>query len=94
MSIYNARDMAITRASFEKIPIILVTSIPSLETYKNIVEKKYKKVELKSRYNNYPLPKIEIIELDYKKKFNYISDKIIKITKNFLDKNQQILFFR
>ena len=67
VSIYNARDMAITRASFEKIPIILVTSIPSLETYKNIVEKKYKKVELKSRYNNYPLPKIEIIELDYKK---------------------------
>ena len=93
VSIYNARDMAITRASFEKIPIILVTSIPSLETYKNIVEKKYKKVELKSRYNNYPLPKIKIIELDYKKKFNYISDKIIKITKNFLDKNQQILFF-
>ena len=34
--IYNARDMAISRASFEKIPVHLVTSIPSVETYNNI----------------------------------------------------------
>ena len=33
--IYNARDMAISRASFEKIPIHLVTSVPSIETYNN-----------------------------------------------------------
>ena len=38
---YNARDMAITRASLENIPINLVTSIPSIETYNNIVNKKY-----------------------------------------------------
>ena len=38
---YNARDMAITRASLENIPISLVTSIPSIETYNNIVNKKY-----------------------------------------------------
>ena len=31
--IYNARDMAISRASIENIPVHLVTSIPSLETY-------------------------------------------------------------
>ena len=38
---YNARDMAITRASLENIPINLITSIPSIETYNNIVNKKY-----------------------------------------------------
>ena len=38
---YNARDMAVTRASLENIPISLVTSIPSIETYNNIVNKKY-----------------------------------------------------
>ena len=37
--IYNARDMAISRASFEKIPIHLVTSVPSMETYNNIQNK-------------------------------------------------------
>ena len=38
--IYNARDMAISRASFEKIPINLITSVPSIETYENIKKKK------------------------------------------------------
>ena len=33
--IYNARDMAISRANFEKIPIHLVSSVPSIETYNN-----------------------------------------------------------
>ena len=38
---YNARDMAITRGSLENIPVNLITSIPSIETYNNIVNKKY-----------------------------------------------------
>ena len=33
---YNARDMAISRASFENIPINLITAVPSIETYENI----------------------------------------------------------
>ena len=37
--IYNARDMAISRASFENIPINLVTAVPSVETYANIKKK-------------------------------------------------------
>jgi len=38
---YHARDMAVLRASTENIPIHLVTSIPSVETYNNIQNKKY-----------------------------------------------------
>ena len=37
--IYNARDMAISRASFENIPINLITAVPSVETYENIKKK-------------------------------------------------------
>ena len=36
---YNARDMAISRGSIENIPVILSTSIPSLETYNNVKTK-------------------------------------------------------
>ena len=60
---YNARDMAITRASLENIPINLVTSIPSIETYNNIVNKKYHITKLKKRYKDASLPNIEIINL-------------------------------
>ena len=47
--IYNARDMAISRASFEKIPINLITSVPSIETYENIKKKKYNISKLEQR---------------------------------------------
>ena len=33
--------MAITRASFENIPINLITAVPSIETYENIIKGKY-----------------------------------------------------
>ena len=44
---YNARDMAISRASFENIPINLVTAVPSVETYENIKKGKYTVSRLK-----------------------------------------------
>ena len=50
--IYNARDMAISRASFENIPINLITSVPSLETYENIKKGKYSISRLEKRYQN------------------------------------------
>ena len=38
--------MAISRANFEKIPIHLVTSVPSLETFNNICNKKYRHIKI------------------------------------------------
>ena len=39
---YNARDMAISRALFENIPVNLITAVPSIETYENIKKKNIK----------------------------------------------------
>ena len=50
--IYNARDMAISRALFENIPINLVTAVPSVETYDNIKKGKYTSSKLHKRYKN------------------------------------------
>ena len=93
-AIYNARDMAITRASFENIPIHLVTSIPSIETYNNIKNKKYGHINITKRYNDHPLPKTKIINLNINKiKNKYISNEAINIVENYLKKKEQILFF-
>jgi len=92
--IYNARDMAISRASIENIPIHLITSIPSLETYRNIKIKKYSKIELKNRFENFPLPKTKIINLNLENlNKKSISDETIKIVNLYLEKKNQILFF-
>ena len=61
---YNARDMAISRASFENIPINLVTAVPSIETYENVKKGKYTISRLQKRYQNASLPKYEIINLN------------------------------
>ena len=92
--IYHARDMAISRASFEKIPIHLITSIPSIETFNNVKKKKYRHIKIIKRYKDHPLPKTKIINLSIKKiKNSYISEETVKIVKNFLNKNEQVLFF-
>ena len=93
-TIYNARDMAISRASFENIPIHLVTSIPSVETYNNIKNQKYRHIEINKRYNNYPLPDTKIINLNLNKiKNKYVANETIDLVKKYLKKKEQILFF-
>ena len=92
--IYHARDMAIARALFEKIPIHLVSSIPSLETFNNIQNKKFRHFKINNRYNDYPLPKTKVINLNLKKvKNNFISNESVEIAKKFLEKKEQVLFF-
>ena len=92
--IYNARDMAISRANFEKIPIHLVSSVPSIETYNNIQNKKYRHIKIHKRFKNYPLPKTKIINLNLNKlKNKFIANETIDLVKNYLDKGDQALFF-
>jgi len=92
---YNARDMAITRASLEKIPINLVTSIPSIETYNNITNKKYYITRLKQRYKKAVLPEVKIINLHSEKleKGSWIANKTLNEVNKYLNKGDQVLFF-
>ena len=93
--IYNARDMAVSRASFENIPINLITAVPSIETFENIKKKKYKVSKLKERYKNASLPNYEIVNLNNTKlkKQSWISEEIIQKVNSHLKKKDQILFF-
>ena len=93
--IYNARDMAVARASFEDIPIYLVTSIPSLETFNNINNKKYNLTKINSRYSDFPLPETKIVNLNFSrlKKDESIDSETARLVKSFLNKKEQVLFF-
>jgi len=93
--IYNARDMAISRASFENIPVNLITAVPSIETYDNIKKGKYSLSKLEQRYLNASLPNYEIINLNNTKlnSQSWLSKEIIKKVNFHLEKKDQILFF-
>ena len=93
--IYNARDMAVSRASFENIPINLVTAVPSIETFDNIKKGKYTSSKLLERYQNASLPNYEIVNLNKTKlePQSWLSNEIINKVKLHLEKKDQALFF-
>ena len=92
--IYNARDMAISRGNFEKIPVHLISSVPSIETFNNIQNKKYRHIKISKRFENFPLPKTKIINLNIKKMKNkFIATETIELVKKYLSKGEQVLFF-
>ncbi len=93
--IYNARDMAIARASFEKIPVNLVTAVPSIETYSNVKRNKYSISRLTKRYKDANHPIFEIIDLKKNKldKQSWIAPETFIKVQDHLKKEDQVLFF-
>ncbi|MBI29219.1 MAG: Primosomal protein N' [Alphaproteobacteria bacterium MarineAlpha5_Bin11] len=92
---YHARDMAIVKSVIEKIPIILSTATPSIETFYNVKTGRYKHVFLPKQYSGADLPKIDLINL---KKENlptnsWISKIIIENISNCLKNDEQSLIF-
>ena len=87
--------MAISRAYFQNIPINLVTSIPSLETFNNIKKGKFSVSKISERFKKASLPNYEIINLNKTKlePQSWISKEIIEKVNSHLNKNDQILFF-
>tara|TARA_B110000116_G_scaffold264429_1_gene272238 strand:+ start:843 stop:2792 length:1950 start_codon:yes stop_codon:yes gene_type:complete len=92
---YQARDLAIVRASIDKALVILSSATPSLETQNNINKKKYKHVYLSSQFSGIKLPPIELIDLQQNKleKNKWISNKIFQELQNCLIKKEQALLF-
>ena len=93
--LYNARDMALIRAKIEKIPIILSTATPSLETWSNSQNNKFSYVKLSERIGIAKMPEIQIVDmreanLDYNK---WVSHSLKdKISKNLANKELSLLF--
>jgi len=93
--IFNARDMAITRAKYEGVQVYLVSATPSLETYYNIKKKKFHHLKLEKRFNNNLLPQTKIVDLNSSsfKKNKILADETIAMIEEYLAENNQVLFF-
>ncbi len=73
---YNARDVAVVRASYSNAVVVLGSATPSMESYYNAQAGKYKLLELPERVDNAKLPKIEIIDLGRERKSGKLSGSI------------------
>ncbi|MCW1934351.1 primosomal protein N' [Pararhodobacter zhoushanensis] len=60
---YNARDMAVLRASLASAQVVLASATPSLESWANAEAGKYKRVDLHARFGVAELPKMRALDL-------------------------------
>ena len=95
---YHARDVATYLARLYKAKTLFGTATPTVETYANCYNRKYKLVELNERYGQVALPKIELINIKecYRKKQmkGHFSLEMIENIKKTINKGQQVLLFQ
>ena len=90
---YSARDMALYRAKLEKVPVVLASATPSLETLKNAQEDKYKVLKLSQRATGASLPAFQAVDLRGKELNEGLSNELLEATQSELSKGNQVLIF-
>ncbi|MBC2662139.1 primosomal protein N' [Novosphingobium flavum] len=92
---YNARDVAVVRAKFERIPVILASATPALESMQLAEARVYTKVELAARYGGAELPAIRVVDLrkDQPERQHWIAPPLVKELRDRLDRGEQSLLF-
>jgi primosomal protein N' (replication factor Y) len=91
---YSARDVAIFRAKYTNIPIILGSATPSLESYYNAINRRYRMLRLSSRaVDKAVLPNVRCIDTRAVKVREGLSEPLIAALEKNLALNQQSLIF-
>lgn len=60
---YHARDMAVVRGQLGKLPVVLASATPSIETLNNVQGGRYRSLSLPERHGGALLPRIDLIDL-------------------------------
>ncbi len=60
---YSARDLAVYRAHLERIPVILGSATPSLETWQRAEQGRYQRLSLAQRVGDGPLPQVRLFDM-------------------------------
>ena len=92
---YQARDMAVLRASVAQIPIVLVSATPSLETVVNIGRGRYAAVHLPRRHAEAALPRIELVDMRRERlqAGRFLAAPLVEAATQTLAAGEQVLFF-
>ncbi len=90
---YQGRDTAIMLANLHKSNIILGSATPSIESYHNAMQGKYKLVEMPLRFGNVAMPEIVITDLKRGSRSGHFSRELLdELETTKKDGYQTILF--
>ncbi|MBV8927428.1 MAG: primosomal protein N' [Bradyrhizobium sp.] len=92
---YHARDMAVVRAHIAKIPIVLASATPSVETEVNARKARYQRIVLPSRFGGQHMPHIEAIDLrrEPPARGRFISPRLAEQIDFAIERREQALLF-
>jgi len=92
---YHARDMAVVRGHIARIPVVLSSATPSVETEVNTRRGRYARLALPERFGGARLPAIEAIDLRVAPPppRHFISPVLAGAMKTSLERNEQSLLF-
>ncbi|MEM1345692.1 MAG: primosomal protein N' [Pseudomonadota bacterium] len=93
--LYNARDMAVLRASIEGALAVLASATPSLETWANARAGKYTRLDLPERFGMATMPDIALVDLRQHNpgRDRWLSDPLVQAMRARLAAGEQSLLF-
>ena len=93
--LYNARDMAVLRASLNDAQVVLASATPSLESWANAEAGKYDRLTLSARYGPGELPAIRAVDMRTEPMMpsQWISPTLKRAMEGRLAKGEQSLLF-
>ena len=92
---YNARDVAVIRARFESIPVILASATPALESLHLAANGTYTKLDLPDRFGGAQLPDVRIVDLctDQPERGRWLAPPLVAGMRERLARGEQSLLF-
>jgi primosomal protein N' (replication factor Y) len=90
---YHARDLAVVRARDERIPVVLGSATPSLESLHNASRGHYRHLHLPERAGRARAPRIGLLDLRHQPLDEGLSPTLIQRVSEHLDASSQVLLF-
>ena len=92
---YHARDMAVVRGHIAKIPVVLSSATPSVETEVNARSGRYQRIALPSRFGGQHMPHIEPIDLRIEgpERGRFIAPRLAEAVLHAIERREQALLF-
>ena len=92
---YNARDVAVMRARFESVPVILASATPALESLAMAEAGTYARIALPARFGGAELPRIATIDLtgEMPGRGQWLAEPLIARLEERLARGEQSLLF-
>jgi primosomal protein N' (replication factor Y) (superfamily II helicase) len=92
---YHARDVAVMRAKFADIPVILASATPAIESRAQVEAGRYREIQLPARYGGATLPSIRAIDLrgDPPDRGAWLAPRLVAAIGERLERGEQSLLF-